>query len=112
MWNNHVNLCGRLTADPELKTVNDKPVVNFSIAVQHLAKDRDAVDFISCVVWNQPAKYLADFGHKGDHLALAGMLRARSYENTEGRRIYVTEVLTDSLHLFPKKEKTAEAVSS
>jgi single-strand DNA-binding protein len=110
MWNNHVNLCGRLTADPELKTVNEKPVANFAIAIQRLAKDKDAVDFISCVAWHQSARYLCDFGHKGDSLSLSGTLRSRSYENSEGRKVYVTEVITDSLHLFPKKEKTAEAV--
>jgi single-strand DNA-binding protein len=105
MWNNNVTLCGRLTADPELRIAGDSPVVNFTLAVSRLARDKDAVDFIGCVIWNQPAKYLSDFGHKGDYCGISGTLRSRSYENSQGTRVYVTEVLADSIHLFPRAKK-------
>jgi single-strand DNA-binding protein len=109
MWNNTVTLCGRLTADPELKMASEKPVVNFTLAVQKLARDKDAVDFISCVIWNQSARYLNDYGHKGDYAAISGALRSRSYENNQGTRVYVTEVLADSIHLFPRQSKEEKA---
>lgn len=112
MWNNSVSICGNLTDDPVLKNVNEKVVCNFTIALNRPAKDRETPpDYISCVVWNQPASYLERYGAKGSKVSLDGNLRTRSYENRAGQKVYITEVQVESLHVFrrntPAPEKPA-----
>lgn len=64
MWNNNVSLCGTLTDHPVLKSVNDKCVCNFTVALNRPSKDKPQSDFINCGVWSQPTEYLERFAEK------------------------------------------------
>lgn len=95
---NSVFLTGRLTRDPELRfTPSGVAVVSFTLAVDRDYKpeggEREA-DFINCVAWRQTAEYIAKNFRKGKPMTVKnGRLQTRHYENNEGRRQYVTEVI-------------------
>lgn len=104
---NRVVLVGRLTKDPELRyTPNGVAVANFTIAVNrpfsNQQGDRDA-DFIQVVVWRRQAENVANFVSKGSLVGVEGRIQTRSYDNNEGRRVYVTEVVADSVQFLEPK---------
>ena len=110
---NQVSLIGRITKDLELrKTPSNKSVVAFTLAVDRRVsqEQRDAgavtADFISCVVWNQSADYLAKWAGKGTMIALSGRLTTRSYEGQHGK-VYITEVVANEVKILTWKEKEA-----
>lgn len=108
---NKTILIGRLTKDPELRyTPNGIAVANFTIAVNRpFAKEGDQqADFINCVVWRKPAENLANYQRKGNLIAVDGRIQTRSYENNEGQRVYVTEVVADNIQYLESKNKTTE----
>lgn len=110
---NRVVLVGRLTKDPELKyTPNGVAVANFTLAVnrpfQNAQGEREA-DFINCIVWRKPAENVANFLSKGSLAGVDGRLQTRSYENQQGQRVYVTEVMAESVQfLEPKRDGNTE----
>lgn len=98
---NRVVLSGRLTKDPELRyTPSGVAVATFTLAVNRQFTngqgEREA-DFINIVAWRQLAELCANYLKKGQHSVLDGRLQTRSYENTEGKRVYVTEVVADNV---------------
>lgn len=104
---NKVVLVGRLTRDPELKyTNNNTAVCQFTIAVNrtYVGKngEREA-DFINCVVWRQQAENLARYMRKGSLIGVDGQIQTRSYDDANGVRRFVTEVLCDSIHFLESK---------
>ncbi|MBM7645516.1 single-strand DNA-binding protein [Scopulibacillus daqui] len=104
---NRVVLVGRLTKDPELRyTPNGVAVANFTIAVNrpftNQQGERDA-DFIQVVVWRRQAENAANYLSKGSLAGVDGRLQTRSYENNDGRRVYVTEVVADSVQFLEPK---------
>ena len=103
---NRVVLVGRLTKDPELKrTTADIPVVQFTLAVDRQFSNQSGerqADFISCVVWRQPAENLAKYQHKGSMIAVEGRLQVRTYEDAGGVKRYVTEVVCDQIQFLEK----------
>ncbi|WP_082232005.1 single-stranded DNA-binding protein [Halobacillus massiliensis] len=104
---NRVVLAGRLTRDPDLRyTPNGVAVANFTIAVNRPFSnnqgDRDA-DFINCVVWRRAAENLANFMSKGSLVGVDGRLQSRSFDNQEGKRVFVTEVVADSVQFLESK---------
>ncbi|RWZ54717.1 single-stranded DNA-binding protein [Halobacillus fulvus] len=104
---NRVVLVGRLTKDPDLRyTPNGVAVANFTIAVNRPfssnSGDRDA-DFINCVVWRRAAENLANFMNKGSLVGVDGRLQSRSFDNQEGKRVFVTEVVADSVQFLESK---------
>ena len=109
---NNVVLVGRLTRDPELRyTPSNVAVANFSLAVnrnfKNQAGDREA-DFINCMIWRKPAELLSEWCKKGNLVAITGRIQTRSYENQQGQRVYVTEVVAESFQLLEKRDKTAD----
>lgn len=103
---NKTILIGRLTKDPELRyTPNGIAVANFTIAVNRpFAKEGDQqADFINCVVWRRLAENLANYQRKGNQIAVEGRIQTRSYENQEGKRVYVTEVVADNIQYLDSK---------
>lgn len=101
---NRVVLVGRLTKDPELKyTSSGTAVGTFSLAVNRQFTnsngDREA-DFINCVIWRKSAENFANFTHKGSLVGIDGRLQTRNYENQQGQRVYVTEVVVDNFSLL------------
>ena len=93
---NVVNISGRLTADPELKTTqNGNSVLSFTVAVNRRAKagEKAEADFINCVAWRKTAEFISKWFKKGQMIIVSGSLQIRSYEDPKsGERKFVTEV--------------------
>lgn len=112
---NNVVLIGRLTRDVELRyTPNNVAVGAFTLAVnrnfKNAAGDREA-DFINCVIWNKQAENLANWTKKGHLIGITGRIQTRSYENQQGQRVYVTEVVAESFQILEKRDNTANHTS-
>ena len=103
---NKVILCGRLTADIEIKlTQSARNVATFTIAVNRpKAKDstKQEADFVPCVAWDKTAEFIRDYFHKGDSVCIVGKIRTRNYEK-DGRKVYITEVVIDEAHFVDSK---------
>lgn len=104
---NNVVLVGRLTRDPELKyTGNNIAVASFSLAVNRNFKDANGereADFINCVIWRQQAENLANWAKKGALIGITGRIQTRSYENQQGQRVYVTEVVAENFQMLESR---------
>ena len=104
---NNVVLVGRLTKDADLKyTPSNVAVATFTLAVNRNRKnengDREA-DFINCVIWRQSAENLANWAKKGSLIGITGRMQTRNYENQQGQRVYVTEVVAESFQLLESR---------
>ncbi len=101
---NRVVLVGRLTKEPMLrKTQTGKSVVSFTVAVNRRFGQTDQADFINCVAWEKRADFLSQFAKKGSLISLEGSIQSRSYDDKDGKRVYVQEVLTDNVQLLESK---------
>ncbi|WP_042352963.1 single-stranded DNA-binding protein [Bacillus massiliigorillae] len=101
---NRVVLVGRLTKDPDLRyTPSGVPVATFTLAVNRTFSNQQGereADFINCVVWRKPAENVANFLKKGSLAGVDGRLQTRSYEGQDGKRVYVTEVVAESVQFL------------
>lgn len=101
---NSVNLVGRLTRDPELRYTNsNKATCSFNLAVEQDFVDRNGnrdADFPNCVVWNKPAETFTNLAHKGTMLSVTGRLSTRNYQDKNGNKRYVTEVIVSSYSMI------------
>ena len=102
-------IVGRVTKDIEMrKTQSGKSVVSFTIAVNRRGKDAGA-DFIPCVAWEKAADLLSMYVHKGDRLGVEGSISTRNYEDNNGQKRYITEVLVHAIEFMQdKKQSQAE----
>lgn len=104
---NRVVLVGRLTKDPEYRvTPAGVQVANFTLAANRTfknAKGEQETDFLNCVVFRKPAENVNNYLKKGNLAGVEGRLQSRSYENNEGKRVYVTEVVCDSVQFLESK---------
>jgi len=110
---NRVVLVGRLTKDPELRyTGNGTAVASMTLAVKRNFKDANGeyeTDFINVVVWRKPAENAANFLKKGSLAGIDGRVQTRNYEGQDGKRVYVTEVLAESVQfLEPRGSNTGD----
>ena len=107
---NNVCLVGRLTRPVDLRyTQNGTAFGSFSMAIDRNYKKESGekeTDFINCVIWRKPAVNLSNFTKKGSLLGIEGKLQSRSYENKEGQKVYVTEVLVENFSLLESKAVT------
>ena len=104
---NNVSRVGRLTKDVDLRyTPSNVAVATFTLAVNRTFKnengDREA-DFINCVMWRQQAENLANWAKKGALIGITGRIQTRSYDNQQGQRVYVTEVVAETFQLLESK---------
>ena len=104
---NKVFLIGRLTKDPELRyTGSNIAVATFSIAVNRTftnqSGEREA-DFINIVVWDKQAENLVKYQKKGNQIAVDGRIQTRNYEDKDGKRVYVTEILANNISFLDSK---------
>lgn len=111
---NKVILIGRLARDPEMRTTpSGVATTSFTIAVQrnyaNAQGDREA-DFISCVAWRKQAENIAKYCSKGSQVAVEGRIQTRNYDdpNVPNRKVYVTEVVVDSV-TFLESKSTSDA---
>ena len=108
---NNVTLVGRLTKDADLRYTSDgTATATFSLAVNRPFKsangEREA-DFINCVIWRKNAENFANFTRKGSLVGITGRIQTRNYENKEGQRVYVTEVVAEKFTLLESKKDGA-----
>ena len=104
---NNVVLVGRLTKDAELRyTQSNIAVATFTLAVnrpfKNEAGEREA-DFINCVIWRQSAENLANWAKKGSLIGITGVIQTRSYDNQQGQRVYVTEVIASNFQMLESR---------
>lgn len=105
---NDVRLCGRLTADVELKqTQNGTPVCSFSLAInRRVAKDKpQEADFIDCVAWRGTAEFISKYFKKGSSLYISGSLQKRYWTENSGQKRYVTEVIVEEARFVDNKSE-------
>ena len=104
---NRVVLVGRLTKDPEFRTTqNSVSVATFTLAVNRNFKNKNGeqqADFINVVVFRQQAENVNNYLSKGNLAGVDGRIQSRSYENKIGQRVYVSEVLADSVQFLEPK---------
>lgn len=105
---NKAILMGRLTRDPELRytTTNNVPVCSFTIAVDRRfvrqGEERQA-DFIPIVAWDKTAEFCSRYFTKGQRVAIVGRIQVRTWDDNEGKRHYVTEVIAEEAHFADSK---------
>ncbi|TDM21838.1 single-stranded DNA-binding protein [Macrococcoides canis] len=109
---NRVVLVGRLTKDPEYRvTQSGVAIANFTLAVNRTftnANGERQADFINCIVFRKQAENVNTYLHKGSLAGVDGRLQSRSYDNQEGRRVFVTEVVCESVQfLEPKNSRNS-----
>ena len=106
-----MNLCvliGRICAEPEIRyTQTGKAVASYRIAVDRpYKKDSQAEsDFINCVAWGSNGEFAGKYLHKGMKVAIEGRIQIRNYDDKDGKKVYVTEVVVDR-HEFCESKKT------
>lgn len=109
---NNVVLVGRMTKDAELRyTPQNQAVATFTLAVNRNFKNANGereADFINCVIWRQQAENLANWAKKGVLIGITGRIQTRSYENQQGQRVYVTEVIADNFQLLESRNQSQD----
>jgi len=104
---NKVELIGRLTKEPEVKTTPaNVAVCSFTVAVDRKFKDQNGnkqTDFINCVAWRQQANLIGQYFHKGSRIGIVGNIQTRKYNDQSGKTVYVTEVVTDEIEFVDTK---------
>ena len=106
---NRVVLTGRLTRDLELRrTQSGTSVVSFTLAVDRSFKKegQPEADCINCVAWNRQAEAMAQYLHRGSLIGIDGRLQTRNYENQQGQRVYITEVLVESFTFLESRAQS------
>lgn len=108
---NNVTLIGRLTRDAELRyTPSNIATAQFNIACNRNfknANDEYDADFINCVMWREQAERFCNWTRKGMLVGITGRIQTRNYENNDGKRVYVTEVVAENFQVLEKRDNTA-----
>ena len=110
---NSVNLTGRLTRNPELrKTQSDIAITNITLAVNRTFTDANGerqADFINCVLFRKTAEIAQQYLRKGNLVGVTGRLQSRSYDNKDGQRVFVTEVVVENLAFLESKQQSQDS---
>ena len=98
---------GRLTRDPEVRytTANNTLVCSFTLAVgRRFAKEGEQqADFINIVAWSKLGEFCSKYFVKGQQVAVVGRLQTRNYDDKDGRKVYVTEIVAEEAHFADSK---------
>ena len=113
---NRVVLVGRLTRDPELRTSGSgNSFVNFTIAVNRSYAssngEREA-DFINIVVWRKQAENVKNYLSQGSQVAVEGRIQTRNYDDKDGKKVYVTEVIAEEVYFADSKKEQSNVTTS
>lgn len=113
---NNVTVVGRLTRAVDLRyTSNGTAYASFTLATDRDFKNQNGekeTDFINCVMWRKPAEKLANYTKKGSLIGVEGRIQTRNYENEQGKRVYVTEVLAEKFSFLESAKKDDDGVLS
>ena len=113
---NNVVVVGRLTRAVDLRyTSNGTAYASFTLATDRDFKNQNGekeTDFINCVMWRKPAENLANYTKKGSLIGVEGRVQTRNYENQQGQRVYVTEVLAEKFSFLESAKKDDNGVLS
>lgn len=105
---NSINLIGRLTKEPEIKTTaNGNKVISFCLAVDRKSKNKET-DFIDCVAWNKLAEIISQYCNKGKMISVTGSLQTRNWEDSNGSKHKASEVNVMSIDLLGGADKSSE----
>ena len=106
---NNVTLIGNLTKDVELKyTPANQAVAQFTLAVNRTFKNANGereTDFINVVIWRQSAENFAKWVKKGALIGITGRIQTRNYENQQGQRVYVTEIIAENFQMLESRNQ-------
>ena len=106
---NRVVLTGRLTRDVDLRyTQSGAAVATFTLAVDRRFTNQQGereADFVSCVIWRKSAESFAQYMHKGSLVGIEGRIQTRNYENQQGQRVYVTEVVVENFSFLEPRSR-------
>jgi single-strand DNA-binding protein len=110
---NKVVLIGRLTRDPELRyTGNNTPVATFSLAVNRNFSNQQGereADFINIVVWRKQAENVKNYLTQGSQVAIEGRIQTRTYDDQNGQRRYITEVVADNVEFVGSRNSSSNS---
>lgn len=113
---NNANLVGRLTRPVDLRyTQTGIAYGSFTLAVTRKYKNKDGereADFINCVIWKKGAELLANYTQKGSLIGVSGPIQTRSYDNQQGQRVYVTEVLVENFDFLESRKNDVDGFSN
>jgi single-strand DNA-binding protein len=112
---NRVILVGRMTKDPVLrKTQSGASITSFTVACDRRVKaeGQPTADFINCVCWNKAADNTAKYTHKGSLVGVEGRIQTRSFDDQSGKRVYITEVVADSVQFLEPKGTNRDVTSN
>ena len=113
---NKVILMGRLTRDPEVRYTqgNNTAVCSFSLAVNRRFKQEGQpdADFINIVAWAKTAEFVSKYFAKGQQVAVSGHLQTRNYDDKEGKKIFVTEVVAEEVYFADSKKEQSATTSA
>ena len=105
---NKTILMGRLTRDPVIRhTDSGKAVCNFTVAIDNGYGEEKSADFISCVAWNKTAEFVDKYFAKGRMIIVVGRIQARTWEDRDGKKNYVTEVVASEVAFGESKKDAA-----
>jgi single-strand DNA-binding protein len=113
---NKVMLIGRLTKDPEMRhtSTNNTPVSSFTLAVDRRFSrqgEEKQTDFIPIIAWNKLAEFCEKYFQKGKQVAVVGRIQTRTWEDSEGKKRYVTEVIAEEAYFADSKRGDGTASS-
>ena len=104
---NQIIIIGRLTKDVDLRTTQaGKSVASFTLAVNR-GFGKDEADFISCVAWEKTAENMEKYTGKGSQVAVQGRIQTRNYDDKDGKKVYVTEVVAQQVQFLGSKQEQA-----
>lgn len=110
---NSVSMTGRLTKDVDLRfTKSGTAVGSFTIAVDRQFRSANGereTDFVNCQIWRKSAENLAKFTHKGSLVGIEGHIQTRTYDNAQGNKVYVTEVIVENFALLEPRQTPQES---
>lgn len=106
---NKAIIIGRFTRDLELrKTQNGKSVLSFSLASSRKYGGNEQVDYVNCTVWEKGAEIIAQYMKKGSLIQVEGRNVSRSYDDKDGKKVYVQEVLVESFNFLESRSSSTQ----
>lgn len=111
---NKVILIGRLTREPETRytQVNNSLVVKFTLAVNRRIASKNGereADFINVIAWNKTAEFVSKYFNKGQQVAVVGRIQTRNYEDEQGQKHYITEVVAEEVYFAGSNKNDAKS---